>query len=466
MVTEQLSALLRQIPAVDEVLNRKSIREKEQTIPRKIVVDTIREVLENMRRQVRAGELTSISDEEIESGVLDRLEKRWRPSLCRVINATGVVLHTNLGRAVLSKAAQEAVQAVIMGYSNLELDLETGSRGSRYDHVAQLLVELTGAEAALVVNNNAAAVMLALNTLAKGKEAIVSRGQMVEIGGSFRVPAVMEASGARLVEVGTTNKTYARDYEGAISPETAVLLKVHTSNFRVVGFTHQASTAELVELGQKYGIPVLEDLGSGFLVDLREKGIGDEPTVQESVLAGADVVTFSGDKLLGGPQAGIIVGKKKYIDAIKKNNLTRALRVDKMTLAALEATLRQYYDQDKVIQNIPALRQLTMTASEIESRSRELAGKLKDILIDKAHVIVEGGFSEVGGGALPTTQLPTQLVVVRPKEVTAETIAVRLRHGRPPVIARIHENRILLDVRTILQEDLDDLVHSIWEAMT
>ncbi|GAW93668.1 L-seryl-tRNA(Sec) selenium transferase [Calderihabitans maritimus] len=454
---------LQRIPAVEQVLQNERIKNLLEDYPRTLVVESVREVLDVYRQNLIAGmkaEETLTIDEVVlrtEKLVIKKSQSNLRPA----INATGVIVHTNLGRSVLSPKAQEAVRRIASTYCNLEIDLEKGSRGSRYEHVEDLLTRLTGAEAALVVNNNAAAVLLALNTLANGREAIVSRGQLVEIGGSFRIPEVMKQSGVKLVEVGTTNKTYIQDYEQAITENTALLLKVHTSNYRIVGFSHETTASELVELGKKYNIPVLEDLGSGFLIDLQQYGIKDEPRVQDSVAAGVDVVTFSGDKLLGGPQAGIIVGKKDYVAAMKKNPLTRALRIDKLTLAALEATLREYLDETKAIENIPTLRMLTMPEELIAVRARKLAGELKKEIGDKAAVFLTDGFSQAGGGALPTTELKTKLVSVKPKFLSAEKVAACLRTGDPAVLVRIKDDCIVLDLRTVFEDEISLLVERL-----
>lgn len=374
----------------------------------------------------------------------------------------------------MSIKAQEAIQDIAGNYSNLELDLSTGERGSRYDHITELLVKLTGAEGALVVNNNAGAVLLALAALAKDREVIVSRGQLVEIGGSFRIPEVMEQSGAKLVEVGATNKTHPRDYENAITDNTGLLLKVHTSNYRVVGFTRETSSEELVSIGRKFDLPVMEDLGSGFLVNLRDFGIGDEPTVQECIASGMDIVTFSGDKLLGGPQAGIIVGKKIYIDRIKKHPLTRALRVDKLTLAALEATLREYIEPEKALDNIPTLNMLRISLAELDQRAEKLVQELTTRISDhineevRKSITIEkiDGNSQVGGGALPTTNLQTKLAAVSIENLSLNEIAAKLRDKRPAVLVRIHDNKILVDLRTLLENEITITADLIAEVIS
>ncbi|KKM11586.1 hypothetical protein SY88_07765 [Clostridiales bacterium PH28_bin88] len=459
--------LLRSLPAVDEVLQAEPVKGLLAEAPRGLVVEAVREVLEEYRASIRQDRYPDpVTREEVAVSAAKRVRAFLRPHLRRVINATGVVLHTNLGRAVLSRKAREAVQVAAAGYTNLELDLATGERGSRYHHVNRLLTRLSGAEDALVVNNNAAAVLLALSTLARGREVIVSRGQLVEIGGSFRVPEVMAQGGAHLVEVGTTNKTYLRDYQAAITPETALLLKVHTSNYRVVGFTRETSLEELVALGRAREIPVMEDLGSGFLVDLTPWGITGEPTVRDSVAKGADVVTFSGDKLLGGPQAGIILGRADLIRKMKAHPLTRALRVDKLTLAALEATLRDYLDLPGARERIPTLRMLTAQVEELQPRAEELLALLEQQLTGRGALELTAGYSEAGGGSLPTTRIPTMLVTIFPRGVTADALVARLREQEPAVMARIQDDRVVLDVRTVLPEEIPLLAGAVTACLT
>lgn len=441
---------MRHLPAVEKVMQAIKPAVKAR-FPREILVKKIQAVIEAYRQRIRNEELKAVpAIMEICAEVEKALLRLSTPQLKPVVNATGVVLHTNLGRAPLSDRAVAAVTAVARGYCNLELDLSTGKRGSRYSHVEELLCQITGAEAALVVNNNAAAVLLALSVLGAGKEVIISRSQLVEIGGSFRVPEVMAQSGCILKEVGATNKTKLSDYEQAIGPNTGLLLKVHTSNYRIVGFTQEVGLADLVELGKRYQLPVMEDLGSGFLVDLAARGIGDEPTVQASIAAGADVVTFSGDKLLGGPQAGIIVGKKSLLDKMKKHPLNRALRIDKMTVAALQATLLAYLEPEGVWQEIPTLRLLTLTADQIQDRAESLAASLRTVLHDKAEVQVVAEVSEVGGGAMPLTSLPTYAVRIKFVQRDCQLMAERLRQQDRPILVRIKDDGILLDLRTVL----------------
>lgn len=378
------------------------------------------------------------------------------PHLRPVINATGIPLHTNLGRAPLAEEAVANIAACSRGYCNLEMSLATGKRGSRYDHVTALLRELTGAEDALVVNNNAAAVMLVLDTFAKGGEAIVSRGQLVEIGGSFRIPDVMEKSGARLVEVGATNKTHLQDYEKAITDNTRMLMQVHPSNFKILGFHESVPTSELVKLGRKYNIPVMDDLGAGCVYPLAANGIGEEPLVSKVVESGADVVTFSGDKLLGGPQAGIILGRKDYVDQLKKNPLNRALRIDKFTLAALEATLR-IYRKGEAKEKIPVLAMLTADPHVLAEKAQHLAALL--IAADPEHdlydVNTRAAVSEAGGGSLPAVELPTTVTEVVPKKHTTQELLDALRRGEPALLAYIHEDKLLFDPRTMALQDIE-----------
>ncbi|NPV26802.1 MAG: L-seryl-tRNA(Sec) selenium transferase [Firmicutes bacterium] len=459
MTKEQL---LRQLPAVDAVLKHRLVEDRLQQYPRSLVLEAIREVLGNYRQSILTGAANlSFSNEQLISDVVQTIEQKGHSSLCRVINATGVVLHTNLGRAVLSKRAQLAIVQAASGYCNLELNLTSGERGSRYSHVEGLLTRLTGAEAALVVNNNAAAVLLALSAVAKDREVIVSRGQLVEIGGSFRIPEVMAQSGAKLVEVGTTNKTYLADYERAITDQTGLLLKVHPSNYRVVGFTHETSLEELVKLGRAYNLPVMDDLGSGALLRLNAPGLSSEPTVSASVASGADIVTFSGDKLLGGPQSGLIVGKRCWIDRMKKHPLNRALRIDKLTLAALEATLREYLDPEGAQQNIPTLAMLTMPAMVIKERAEELAEQLKERLAGQAELKIITGNSQVGGGAMPLAELPTWLVRVKPIHLTSQAVAAALRGKKPAVLVRIQDDALLIDLRTVSDQEIPALIMAL-----
>jgi L-seryl-tRNA(Ser) seleniumtransferase len=471
MEPEARQRYLRTLPAVDELLHHPQVQTLLKMHSRTLVVDSIRKVLSEKRSVIlrdgeeKAAEAVNLTPEKWSSAVEEQVTASLRPSLQPVINATGVVLHTNLGRAPLFEEALRNLVEIAGGYSNLELNLETGERGSRYEHVEELLCRISGAESGLVVNNNAGAVLLALNSLAEGKEVVVSRGELVEIGGSFRIPDVMKKSGARLVEVGTTNRTHRRDYEQAITENTALLLKVHTSNFRILGFTAEVSRKELAELGRAKGLPVMEDLGSGCFLDLAPYGIEHEPTVQETLQAGVDVVTFSGDKLLGGPQAGMILGKKEFIDLIKKNPLNRALRIDKLTLAGLESTLRVYLDPERVAEVLPALGMLTCPLEELEKRARRFQRKLSRDLSPEAQMTLREDSSQVGGGALPLQTLPTRVVAIRPLKTSAASLEERLRRNRPPVIARVKEEEVLLDLRTVAEEEEEVLLEAVRKAL-
>jgi L-seryl-tRNA(Ser) seleniumtransferase len=388
------------------------------------------------------------------------LGERSEPSLKSVINATGVVVHTNLGRSILSRKAIERVAEAAGSYSNLEYDIPAGERGKRHVHVEGILTRLTGVEAATAVNNNAAAVLLCLNSIARGKEVIVSRGELVEIGGSFRVPDVMERSGAKLCEVGTTNKTHLKDYEKAINENTGLLLKVHTSNYKIVGFTKEVEPDELVKLGRKHNLPVMWDLGSGSFVDLSTYGAGGEPTVQQAANSGVDVLTFSGDKLPGGPQAGMILGKKTWIDPIRSNPLARALRIDKLTLAALDATLSQYLDMDRAVRDIPTLWMLTQPLSEIERKAELLSSGIK-ALAGALSVTIQDDTSQSGGGALPMGKFPTRTVCIRHERMSANKIESALRLNKPHIIARIKEGMVVFDPRTLNDEEIGKIVEAV-----
>ena len=449
--------LLRKLPKIDELLKTELVQDMMKSYSRTIVLDSLREAIDYYRDGILTDTINSVSVEEILDLSTKILQDKDKMHLRRVINATGTVIHTNLGRSILGKKAIENVINVAVNYNNLEYDIEAGKRGSRYSHIEELIVALTGAEAALVVNNNAAAIMLVLDTLAKNKEAVVSRGELVEIGGSFRIPEVMKFSGATLVEVGTTNRTHLYDYENSITENTGVFLKVHTSNFKVCGFTEAVPLRDLVELGQKNNVPVIEDIGSGVLIDFSKYGFTHEPTVQESIEAGIDVITFSGDKMLGGPQAGIIVGKKKYIDKMKKNQLTRALRVDKMTLAALEGTLKYYIDEKDAIKNIPSLNMILMDKAEVKKKCTLLKRKLQNNTKGFTYSI-ESGESMVGGGSMPTEKIETFVIKVKSEFISPEEMETKLRLGDPSLIARVYDDALVLDGRTLFKEDFDEIV--------
>ena len=443
-------ACLRQIPKVDDLLKRSDVAALLASYPRDLVVAAIREVLNQVRQELRAEKLADVPTERLFALIQARLTQQQTRHLKRVINGTGIIVHTNLGRSKLSQATIEAVVETAAAYSNLEYDLETGARGSRGSHIEPLLCELLGCETALVVNNNAAAVLLALTTLAQGREAIVSRGELVEIGGSFRIPDVMQQGGCILREVGTTNRTHRRDYEQAIQPATALILRVHTSNYRVIGFTAAVPLIELKALADQHAIPLVEDMGSGLLLPLDAFGLADEPTVQASLTAGVDVVTFSGDKLLGGPQAGVIVGKRRYVDRMKQHPLYRALRVDKMTLAALEVTLAHYRSAPEALRALPTLRAIALTSAEVRAKAERLAAQLHDAGI-VAEVIETA--AQVGGGALPVEQLASAGVSVSVAEMAAHELAAQLRRAVVPVLGRILKDRFLLDARTLDEAD-------------
>ncbi len=449
--------LLRKLPKIDELLKLQSVNKLIEENSRTIVLESLREAIEFYRNGILKGNVDSLNTEQVLDFAVHTLESKNKMHLERVINATGTVIHTNLGRSLLGKKAIENVITVAGSYNNLEYDIESGKRGSRYSHIEEIIKKVTGAEAAMVVNNNAAAIMLVLDTLAKEKEVIVSRGELVEIGGSFRIPEVMKFSGAKLVEIGTTNRTHLYDYENNIRENTGVLLKVHTSNFKVLGFTEGVALEQLVELGEKHEIPVVEDIGSGVLIDFGKYGFTYEPTVQDSIKKGIDVVTFSGDKMLGGPQAGIIVGKKKYIDRMKKNQLTRALRVDKMTLAALEGTLKYYIDEKEAIDNIPSLNMILMPKEEVKKKcillKRKLQSKTKDFKF-----YIDKGESMVGGGSMPTEKIETYVVKVTSEKFSPEDMERKLRLGETPLIARVYNDELVLDGRTLFKEDFDEIV--------
>ncbi|MFQ5596307.1 MAG: L-seryl-tRNA(Sec) selenium transferase [Anaerolineae bacterium] len=480
---------LRYLPSVDRLLNEPPIQALESHYGHEVLVDTARAVLDEIRQEILAGHPAPSLDE-LAGIIARRVQTSLRPSLQPIINATGVIIHTNLGRAPLSAAAIAAMQEVGAGYSNLEYDLEAGQRGSRYTHATDLLRRLTGAEAALVVNNNAAATLLILTALARDREVIISRGQLVEIGGGFRIPEVMAQSGARLVEVGTTNKTYLRDYADAITEDTALLMRVHTSNYRITGFTHEVGIEELVALGQERGLPVVDDLGSGSLLDTTAYGLMPEPTVQASIQAcpeappeawsgpgldarpepgrregtgrraGADLVCFSGDKLLGGPQAGIIVGQAELVERIKRFPMTRALRVDKTTLAGLQATLLSYV-RGVATEEVPVWRMISASTEKLRERAHAWADHLGAVGVVAEVVPVE---STVGGGSLPGQTLPSYALAVVVD--SPDSLSARLRASDPPVIARIENDQVLFDPRTVLPEQDEQLLHIVAAAIS
>ena len=457
-LSDNQQTLLRMLPGVDQLLEQSKEDAFFEDIPKTVVVNSIRRTLDSQRHRILAADPGIVEQSLSNSRIMERIKeaaaRAMTPNLKPLINATGVVVHTNLGRSLAPTQVLENLAQIAGHYSNLEYDLGAGKRGSRYSSVEDILCEISGAEAGMVVNNNAAAVLLCLETLARGKEVIVSRGELVEIGGSFRVPDVMAKSGGILKEVGTTNRTHMHDYENALDDNTALMLKVHRSNYSVIGFTAEVSLKELVELGTKRGLPVMEDLGSGTFIDFSKYGLVKEPTVQESVSAGVDVVTFSGDKLLGGPQAGIIVGKKQIVDRIKQNPLARALRIDKMTLAALETTLRLYRDEDQAVRLIPTLRMLTMDSTELVNRATRLADDLHAIGGSRLAINLVDLSSKAGGGALPLLELPSKCLRIKIQGLSANKLEKNMRQNTPPIIGRIEDDAFVIDPRTLLDDDL------------
>lgn len=457
-ISPEQQTMLRQLPGVDQMILAAQAVPELESLPKAVLVRSIREALASIRQQILTQEnpprTDDLTPEALVNDVVRRADALQAYNLQRTINATGVVVHTNLGRSCLATKAIEHVVEAAAHYSNLEFDIPKGRRGSRYSIIEELLCELSGAEAALAVNNNAGAVLLCLDTLANGREVIISRGELVEIGGSFRIPDVMRKSGAILKEVGTTNRTHLKDYQQAVSTQTGLLLKVHASNYAVIGFTKSVSLEEMTGLGKQFNIPVMEDLGSGNFIDLPRYGLAAEPTVQDSVAAGVDVVTFSGDKLLGGPQAGLIVGKKELLEQIKANPLTRALRIDKMTLAALEATLRIYRDEGEAIAQIPTLHRLLMQPGEIEGKALRLTEALRKLADARMSLTSVSLSSRAGGGALPMLDLPSHCVGVHIDGQSANTIEQRMRNHKPSIIGRIENDLFILDPRTIEEGEI------------
>jgi L-seryl-tRNA(Ser) seleniumtransferase len=479
---------LQDLPSVDAVLGDERLSDVLARLSRRLARMTVREYLGELRAEILENRDATVFAAKTGSVPIfdwatlrDRLERQIGDSLSRAINALGVVLHTGLGRAALSESAQAALRVVSENFCNLAIDLETGRRGERYAHVARLLGELTGAEDAIVVNNNAAATMLILNTLAAGKEAVISRGQLVEIGGAFRMPDIMQRSNVKMVEVGTTNRTHLKDYRAAIGPETALLIRVHMSNYRIIGFTKEVPLEDLVALGQEFKVPVVDDLGSGALIDLSKYGLPKEPMVQESIAAGADVVCFSGDKLIGGPQSGIIVGRKSYIAQMKKNPLTRTLRCGKLTYAALEATLRLFFDEERLLKEHAVFSVLLKPLSAMEAQADRLIRLCRD-LQPQARFTLRDGVSEIGGGSLATEQLPTKLVAIKPTALSPDELARRLRRPREnrdatvfaaktggvpifPVFGRIERDELVLDFRTVRDDETALVADALHHAL-
>lgn len=458
--------LLRGLPKIDELLLDEQLVFFMESTPRSVVVDAAREIIDELRREILSGEREDAPEkDELIAEICDRITGKKKRNLRTLINATGVVLHTNLGRSNLCRAAVESVTAVADSYSNLEYDLKKGARGLRHDHVEKIIAKITGAEAAMVVNNNAAATMLCLSAMAYGKEVITSRGELVEIGGSFRIPEIMEQSGAHLKEVGTTNKTKPSDYRNAYDPEkTGALMKVHTSNYRILGFTQEVTLREMVDLGKEMDLPVIYDMGSGLMADLTRYGV-DEPTVLDAVNDGADVVLFSGDKLLGGPQGGILIGKKEYIDKMKKHPLARAFRVDKMTLAAMEATFFEYLDMENAKKTVPVLQMITVSREELQNKADRLIEAIK-AKTDAFTLDSEPCKDQVGGGSAPTVRLNGIAVSIASEAVPAERLERLLRRAETPVIVRVAHDKVLLSVRTIKEEEIETAASAVLFAAT
>ena len=459
--------LYRSIPKVDVLLENQDIVTLIENHHRDVVVDVIREEIDKLRNFIKENDDVNLIETKINNlieNIKISTEKVYSYNIKKVINGTGTILHTNLGRAIISKKHADYLSEVVTSYSNLEYDLEEGKRGERYSHFEKLICKITGAEAAMAVNNNAAAVMLVLSSMAAEREVIVSRGELVEVGGKFRIPDVMKSSNAHLVEIGTTNKTHLEDYEDAISENTGAFLKVHTSNFKILGFTESVSIEELCKLGREKDIPVIEDIGSGVLIDLSEYGLEYEPTVQDSIKAGVDVVSFSGDKLLGGPQAGIIVGKKKYIDKMKKNPLTRAFRIDKFTATILEMIFHEYLNEEDAIKNIPVLSLITKDLKEIEKNANALFNKIEN-LENVADINVEDTFSQIGGGSLPAERIKSKSVTIMPKNISTQSLEAKLRAGKNPVVGRISEEKLILDMRTVLEDEIDILAQKLIDIL-
>ena len=459
--------LYRSIPKVDVLLENSDIVTLIENHHRDVVVDVIREEIDKLRNFIKENDDVNLIEEKINNlieNIKISTEKVYSYNIKKVINGTGTILHTNLGRAIISKKHADYLSEVVTSYSNLEYNLEEGKRGERYSHFEKLICKITGAEAAMAVNNNAAAVMLVLSSMAAEKEVIVSRGELVEVGGKFRIPDVMKSSNAHLVEIGTTNKTHLEDYEDAISENTGAFLKVHTSNFKILGFTESVSIEELCKLGREKDIPVIEDIGSGVLIDLSKYGLEYEPTVQDSIKAGVDVVSFSGDKLLGGPQAGIIVGKKKYIDKMKKNPLTRAFRIDKFTATILEMIFHEYLNEEDAIKNIPVLSLITKDLKEIEKNANALFNKIEN-LKNVADINIKDTLSQIGGGSLPAERIKSKSVTIMPKNISTQSLEAKLRAGKNPVVGRISEEKLILDMRTVLEDEIDILAQKLIDIL-
>jgi len=458
-ITTEQQEYLRRIPSLENLLASEEFAPLFEMYDRAIVTEHLRSVIDQIRGNILAGEIDEeiVSYANIAGRIKNQLDDKFGARLVRIINATGTITHTNLGRSLLNDEACQSLVQSAKNYVNLEYNVQAGKRGHRDEITKPLLKQLTGCEASTVVNNNAGAVLLSLNTLAVGKEVIVSRGELIEIGGAFRIPEVMESSGAILREVGTTNRTYLYDYERAINENTALLLKAHPSNYRIQGFTTTPELKEIVELGHKQEMPVMEDLGSGSLIDLTKYGLPHEPVVKERINTGVDIVTFSGDKLLGGPQAGIIIGKEKYITQIRRNPLMRALRVGKLTISALEATLRLYLNEDAMLEKLPMLKFYTRSLEEIRKIAEKLAKELNQFFDGAVEVTVEESFAEIGSGSLPLENIKSIALALSPKSMSAEELSESFRQHEVPIIGRVSEDKFLMDMRTVRDEDMQEI---------
>jgi len=465
-ISDLKKKMLKKIISTTRLLNYDKIKNLLQEFPDQVVTNSIKEELQALRDRIirtedsRLSEI-EISPENIETRIDIKVRSCFKQSIRPAINAVGIILHTGLGRAPFSEFAKKALASSVKNYCVLQQDIETGRRGNRYIHIEDLLTHLTGAEAACIVNNNAAAVLLVLNTLAKDREVIISRGQLIEIGGAFRIPDVMERSGAIMIDVGTTNRTHLHDYENAINENTAMIQVCHFSNYRIIGFTSQVPLHKLKELCNRNNLPLVEDIGSGCLIDFTKYGLPPEPIVQDSIKEGADIVTFSGDKILGGPQAGIIVGKKEYVDKIKKNPLTRALRCDKMTFSVLEATLKMFLDEEKLLKGHPVIHMLTLPLKTIQSRARRFIRRIRPKIEDKCKIDLINGETQMGSGSFPAKNIKTKLVAINPENFSADEFAYKLRKSDPPVFTRIAEDNVLFDFRTVHPDEIKTLENVI-----
>jgi len=456
-----MSDLYRNIPKMDKILEKDEVQSRINKYGRDFVLEVIREHLDTIRENITKNIISRIDEEEIINTILYKIDKENKSKFKKVVNGTGVIIHTNLGRSIFSEELSKEISENLCSYTNLEYNLDTGERGHRYDHIVDIIKKITGAEDALVVNNNAAAVLLTLKTLASGKDVIVSRGELVEIGGSFRIPEVIKESGCNLIEVGTTNKTHLKDYRNAVNENTGAIIKIHTSNYKIVGFTQDVDTNELKTISNERNIPLIEDLGSGMIIDLYDYGLNKEPTVRETLDRGIDVVTFSGDKLLGGPQCGVIAGKSKFIKEIKKSQLLRALRVDKFTIMSLELTLKAYQNLDTLPLKIPTIRMITEEEEDVKIRAEKLSNKLKSLNSYKINTELIRTKSMIGGGAYPLDNLDSWGVKLILKEFSEKDLEEKLRSNEIPIIVRIIEGFVVIDCKALLEKDYDIITSAL-----